>query len=336
MKVLVIGGTRFIGRWVVEELLSHGHEVTIYHRGEHEVVFSAPVEHIHGDRRDYEGFKERVARLSVDAVVDVVPFRPSDSRSVIEAFRGRIQHSVHISTGAVYIRDVPIPIPEGAPLSDDPNNVYTYNKTLCERVILEAQSGGDFPATILRLAAVYGPYDYEPREWFFVRRILDGRKRIALPGTGADLFHRLYVQNVAAGVVLALESPQSNGQIYNLAHEGALTLRQITGLIARILGHDWEIVPVPRELLVFGNPYAMPQPRVFDIGKIKGELGYRDPVGLEQGMRKTVEWLCQNPPEKGSWWKYGRPSSRHCPFDYALEDEVIERYRKFLASQPLP
>lgn len=332
MKVLVVGGTRFIGRYVVEELLSHGHKVILYHRGRHEVTFSTPVEHIHGDRRDYEEFKEKVAGLSLDAVVDIIPYRPEDSQAIVEAFRGRIGHSVHLSTGAVYARDVPIPISEDTPLSDDPNNVYAYNKILCERVILEAQNEGGFPATILRLAAVYGPHDYEPREWFFVRRILDGRKRIALPGTGEDLFHRVYVRNVAAGVVLALENPQSDGQIYNLAHEKALTLRQITEMIARILNHRWEIVAIPRELLVFGNPYAMPRPRVFDISKIKNDLGYREPISPEQGMKKTVEWLLQNPPEKGSWWEYGRSPSRHCPFDYTLEDQAVEEYKELLAS----
>ncbi len=64
MNVLVIGGTRFIGRAIVEELLRRGHTVTVYHRGRHEVEFPSPVAHVHGDRRDYPRFQADLAHLT--------------------------------------------------------------------------------------------------------------------------------------------------------------------------------------------------------------------------------------------------------------------------------
>lgn len=115
MNVLLIGGTRFIGRAIVEQLLRSRHTVTVYHRGQHEVELSGPVSHVHGDRRDYSRFQADLARLSPEAVVDVIPMNAEDTRAVVEALRGRIAASVHISSGDVYAPGQPIPIPEDAP-----------------------------------------------------------------------------------------------------------------------------------------------------------------------------------------------------------------------------
>jgi len=149
MNILVIGGARFIGWAIVEELLWRGHTVTIYHRGQHEVEFSRPVAHVHGDQRDYHRFRADLARIAPEAVVDVIPMNADDSRALVAALRGRIARSVHISSPGQ-----PIPIPEDAPIRpaepvelqlDD--EAVSYSKVAVEAVIREAQAAGDFPAT---------------------------------------------------------------------------------------------------------------------------------------------------------------------------------------------
>jgi nucleoside-diphosphate-sugar epimerase len=327
MNVLVIGGTRFIGRAIVGELLRRGHLVMVYHRGQREVAFSGPVVHVHGDRREYAEFGATLARLPFEAVIDVIPMNAADARHLVEALGDRAARVVIISSGDVYAPGQPIPLSEDAAIGPpEPVEIQaygeavSYSKVAMEAVIGEAWAGQRFPATVLRLPAVYGPGS-RVREWFFVKRVLDGRRRLALPDGGLHLFHRGYVEDVARAAVLALESPQAAGRTYNVGHENVLTMRGIAELVAQVMGYDWEIVSVPAAWLPPNNPFATAYPIVYDLGRIRAELGYRDTVSLEEGMRRTVEWLVANPPD---------PQERAGadPFDYAAEDAAISAVEK--------
>jgi nucleoside-diphosphate-sugar epimerase len=333
MNVLVIGGTRFVGRAIVYELLRRGHEVTIYHRGRHEAEFSRSVAHIHADRRDYARFHSDLMSLSPDAVVDVIPMNGDDTKALVEALRGRISRSVHVSSGDVYVPGQPIPISEDAAVrsaeaaalpTDDA--AIPYSKVAVEAAVREAQVAWDFPATIMRLPAVYGRGDPLAREWFFVRRVLDGRSHLALPDGGMSLFHRGYVDDVGRAVVLALESPEAAGRTYNVGHDQVLTLRGIAELVARVMNHKWEIDSVSADLLPATNPYATPYHLVYDLSRIRTELGYRESVSLQEGMRRTVGWLLANPPSPVTWGLTRYLS--HDAFDYESEDAAIAAARR--------
>jgi nucleoside-diphosphate-sugar epimerase len=302
--------------------------VTIYHRGQHEAEFARPVAHVHGDRRDYARFRADLARLSPEGVVDVIPMNADDARALVQALRGRIGRSVHISSGDVYAPGQPIPIPEDAHLAAIELRELSlhgqrvpYSKVAVEAVIREAQAEGDLPATILRLPAVYGPHDPLAREWFFVKRVLDGRQRIALPDGGLSLFHRGYVHDVALAVLLALESPKAVGRTYNVGHERVLTARGIAEMVGETMGHKWEVVAIPGERLPPTNPYAAPYHVVYDLSRIRADLGYRESVSLEDGIQRTVEWLLANPPMPQTWGvaRYLKDDA----FDYAAEDAAI-------------
>jgi nucleoside-diphosphate-sugar epimerase len=328
MNVLVIGGTRFIGRAIVEELLRHGHRVTVYHRGKHPGEFSSPVAEMYGDRHDLPGFKADLAEISVDAVIDVIPMNGDDTRAVMDAFGGRIARSVHISSGDVYAPGQAVPIPEDAPCgTDEPAEISAYgqkipySKIAVEAVIREARRQSGFPATVLRLPAVYGPRDPLTREWFFIKRVLDRRTRVAVPDQGLSLFHRGYVDDVARAAVLALESPKAVGQTYNVGHERVLTVRGIAELVGEVMGHGWEVVSVPSEQIPPTNPFAAPYHIVYDLRRIREDLGYRDSVSLRKGMERTVAWFMENPPTAHTWGL-----ARHLTmdaFDYDAEDAAI-------------
>lgn len=335
MKVLVIGGTRFLGTYLVEELLTRGHEVTIYHRGVHETTFLYPVEHIHGDRTDTDSFKKQMAKISVEAVIDMMPMNGQESRAVVEAFRGRIERSVHISSADVYDWEndtgLPIPVPEEAPLrSSEPVEITIYgqkrlyNKVASEEALREAQ---DFPATILRLSALFGPHASLAREWFFVKRIRDGRRVILLPGDGSNIFHQGYVKNVAHAIRLALEKAGNDGQAYNVGDKQALTVRQMAEMMARLLNHSWDIVTLPRERIPaqLSCPYAPPFPILLDLTKIKSRLGYRDPISLEESWERTVTWLFELPEEEAPTLLEGYYQYYGASFDYDLEDKIWEK-----------
>ena len=124
-----------------------------------------------------------------------------------------------------------IPIPEDAPTGPvEPvelrldHQTVPYSKVAVEVIIREAWAADDFPATIMRLLAVYGPGDSLAQEWSFVKRVLDGRRRIALPDGGLGVFQRGYVDDVARAVALAPESPQAIGRTCSVGHEWVLTM----------------------------------------------------------------------------------------------------------------
>lgn len=340
MKILIIGGTRRCGPYLVEELVGNGHSVTCYHRGQHNISFSDRARHIYGDRRDYAAFKKQMAEIEADVVIDMIAGDDKDVQAVVEAFSGRIQRYICISSYEVYEAFEaawshtesfqPAPIPEDAPKRKQ-LHLYgeerRYDKLLVEKEAMEAHERGDFPVAILRWPALYGPRDTTPREWYYVKQALDGRKQIALPNGGQSLFPRGYFQNMAHTAALAVENEAASGQIYNAADEEALSLRQIVGLIGEIMGHDWEIVPVPRELLPSVtqsqglphscDPYDIEPHLLLDLTKLKSELDYHDLVPIREALENTVRWLCDHPPQE-AW----------LAIDYQAQDEATRRFDK--------
>jgi nucleoside-diphosphate-sugar epimerase len=337
MRVLIIGGTRRCGPYLVEELLSAGHSVVCFHRGQSNVAFSDHAEHIHGDRRNNAESQERMAAVKADAVVDMIAGDAQDVQTVAQTFRGRIQRYICISSYEVYAafeaawNHTPsyqsVPIPEDAPkrkLTDLYGRERRYEKLLVEQEAMSAHDRGDFAVTLLRWPALYGPRDPTPREWYYVRQALDGRAKIVLPNGGQAIFPRGYLANMAHTVVLALENERAAGQAYNAADTEALSVRQIVEMIGGILGHHWEIVAVPRELMprvqqsqalpYSCDPYDIEPHLLLDLTKIKTEMGYRDLVSISQALENTVRWLCDN-----------RPQVDWLSVDYAALDEIINK-----------
>ncbi len=143
----------------------------------------------------------------------------ADSEPVIEAFRGRIKASVHISSGDVYAEFGETQISEDAPLRQPPSyeeEPRDYDKVLMERAVLGACQEGDFPATVIRYPVIYGPGRLGGyREWPLIKRVLDGRDALPLPGKAFRIpAARGYHKNLAAGVVSALESDVAVGKAY--------------------------------------------------------------------------------------------------------------------------
>jgi nucleoside-diphosphate-sugar epimerase len=337
MQIVIIGGTRRCGPYLVEELLDKGHSVLCYHRGQHNISFSDRAKRLHGDRRDYPRFKEQMAGIEADIVIDMMAADDKDVRAVVEAFSGRIERYICISSFEVYEcfeaawkhlpSFQPVPIPEDAPKRTN-LNLYgegpRYDKILVEREAQQANDRGDFPTTILRWPALYGPRDETPREWYYVQQALDGRTQIAVPDGGQALYARGYFENMAHTAALAVENDVANGQAYNCADSLALSLKQIVELIGGILDHKWEIVSVPRELMptvpqsqalpYSCDPYDIEPHMLLDLTKIRTELGYHDLVPITTAMENTVRWLADE-----------RPTVSWLSISYPDHDEAIRK-----------
>jgi nucleoside-diphosphate-sugar epimerase len=332
MKVLVIGGTGFIGRPLVRELARMGHTISVLTRGG--AATPLPAEMIIGERGDLAKL-----RLEADVVIDLILSSGAQAQRLMETFRGSTRHLVAASSMDVYRACgvlhgseegplEPVPLTEDSALRTKletypPESVKAlqrifnwlddaYDKVPVERAIL---GDPELPGTVLRLPMVYGPGDHLHRFHPVLKRIDDGRRRILLEeGWAAWRSPRGYVDNVAAAIALAAVSEQAAGRVYNVAEQPAFSEREWAGKIAAATGWNGEFVIVPKDrmpahLAQKGNSA---QHWEADSSRIRRELGYREPVPLDEAIARTVEWERANPPREFHLHR----------FDYAAEVAV--------------
>ena len=328
MRVLIVGGTNFIGPYVVRRLAEYGHEVTIFHRGRTKPDLPDEVEHITGDRRNLASFAEDFKRYAPDVALDMIPMNEHDAKTLVEVFRGIAQRIVAISSEDVYrAYDIarrrhpgppdPTPLTEDAPLRErlypyDRESVEEYEKILVEKVVMDEP---ELPGTILRLPAVYGPGDYQHRLFPYLKRMDDGRPAILLEKDVASWrWTHGYVEDVAEAIALAVADERAIGRIYNVGEPEPLPWAEWVRHIGHAAGWDGEILEVPKNSLP-NNPMASLNPEqhwIVDTGRIR-RLGYGESVSREEALHRTVAWERQNPP----------PEIDTDEFDYAAEDALL-------------
>src|SRR5262249_6513977 len=335
MQILIIGGTRFIGPHVVRHLLAAGHSVALFHRGQTRADLSPTVVTILGDRKNLPDFTSEFQRLAPQIVIDMVAYTEQDASDLVQTFMGRARRIIVLSSMDVYrpyegLRggsdDVPDPRPatEDAPLrrtlfpyrglAKGPDDLlYHYEKILVERGVAGSL---DLPATVLRLPAVYGPGDDQHRTFEYLKRIDDRRPAVLLNEIRASWrWSRGYVENVAAAVVLAATDERAAGRTYNVGEREARTEAEWVRRIGRAAGWAGEVVSLPEEQLPghLKTPFDWRYDCVGDTGRIRRELGYEEPVSLEEALQRTVTWERAHPPTDLD------PKQ----FDYAAEDAAL-------------
>lgn len=328
-RVVVIGGTRFIGPSVVTLLCQAGHDVLLFHRGEtRPPPLPRQVRHLHGDRAHLSDFATELRKFAPDVVLDMIAMTEADARVAVEVFRGFAGRAVVLSSGDVYQaydilrgrsagRPHPVPLSENAPLREKLHPYDTeYDKILVERVFAECT---DLPNTILRLPMVYGPGDYQHRAYPYVRRMADRRKTVILENRFARWrTTRGYVDDVAAAIALAVNSAHSAGRTYNVGEQHPHTEESWVRAIGAAAGWPGEVrqIPadrLPRSLLPGLN---CAQDLVVDTHRIRDELGYTEPAPPDQAMARTVTW-------EQAYQPTGEDAE---PPDYDTEDRILAHH----------
>lgn len=316
----MVGGTRFIGRHLLEKALLRGDRVTVFHRGSTPLPEQfAGVEEIIGDRQQI-GDLRRAAAHDYDAIIDTVIYSPDEAKQAVEVFAGKTGHYVMISTGNVYkLERLPGPHRESDQLEDDPQFAYGYNKRCAEDILFAAHRDQQFPAVALRMPSIYGPWDYQAREWYFIKRLLDGRTRFLLPDAGLGVFHREYAGNIADQLLCLVSTPVSRGEAYNAGHRHFQTCADLLRMAAESLNRSVEIFTVPRAEMPW--PIALSPGLVYYQATDKlAAVGYREQIDLLAGWERTFEFYRANPI---SDWLFQRRATVDL-FDYAREDEIIQ------------
>ena len=335
MRILVIGGTGFIGRFVIQQLLAKGHELSVFDRGVTPANLPSEVNRIQGDRQYLTDYRKTFGQLAPDVVLDTIAFTEADAQSTMAAFRGIARRVVVISSQDVYrARDIfwkretgiidAVPLTEDSPLrsqlypyrdSGIPSKLSPdYDKILVERVVMSDQS---LPGTIVRLPMVYGVGDHQHRVYPYIKRMDDRRPAIVLEESYANWRGCYgYVENVAAAIVLTVVDERATDRIYNVSESSSVSQAELIREIGEIVGWSGEVAIVPKSDLPegYGIPFRTEQDWVTNSTRIRKELDYSEPINWSEALRRTITWERANPPEVFSGIGL---------LDYEMEDVVI-------------
>lgn len=323
---------------MVAALQQQRHALAVFHRGTR--VLPAGLEEIRGDRNQLSASAQELRRFAPDVVIDFVISSGPQAENLMNIFRGSARRVVMLSSMDVYravgishgtengpLQEVPLteeselrrrlhPYPAEnmqhlrkifAWVTDD------YDKIPAERAVMNDQK---LPGTVLRLPMVYGPGDPLRRFYPVVKRILDGRRHIIFPETLAGWRSpRGYVENVGAAIALAAADDRATRRIYNVCEEPSFSELEWARMIAAEMQWDGDFVmlPVertPRHLLQPGNAA---QHWTASSARIRQELGYQEPMPIQEAIRRTINWERDNPPA----------GALMAQFDYAAEDAAL-------------
>lgn len=314
-RVLVIGGTLFIGRALVEQLLARGDDVVIMHRSRG-TPFGARVDELTCDRNDVAAVQTALAGTRFDVVYDMVfdwqrgTSAAQVSAAAIAANNG-LRRYVFTSSVAVYRPGGEYSEDAELVAADDPN-AYGAQKAESERALFALGREQGLPVATIRPAFVYGEHNPFDREAFFWDRLVAGRP-ILIPDAGLATTQWVYVRDVARAAILAADTDVAIGHAYNVAGYPPITQVDFVRLLARVAGKAADVVPVPRERLqqlggqLFRPPYYFGAyldipPITARSDRVRSELGL-DLTSLEDGLRETYQWYLrqQRPRPDVSW-----------------------------------
>lgn len=299
-SVLVIGGTRYIGRHTVDEFLEHGYHVTLFNRGTHDDPFSdrERTESYTGDRTDASTLDDVADAVDPDVVVDCAAYKPREVETAVDVFAD-VEAYVYVSSVAVYDDEYVLKYEDETPLvpcssaeaTDDSFGTYGARKAEGDRVVRDAGERG-IEAVSVRPSMVYGPHDHTGHLHYWVDRVLDG-DGVVVPGDGTYTCHRAYVEDVASAIRVVAERGE-RGAAYNVADRRPLTMDQTVELIADVSNTDARIAHASERALARAGvsksdfPLFMHDvPFVLSTSKLSA-LGW-DSTPVDEAMGRTVE-----------------------------------------------
>jgi len=319
MKILVTGGTGFIGSHLVEKLILEGHQVRVLDWGEHNIRYLEKLEAMEfmkGDLRNKGTLGKalrdvevvyHLASIHLAVGVSDQEYREVNiggTEKILEACLERnLKRFVHCSSVGVLGNIDNPPANETYPYN--PGTIYEKTKAEGEKVALKYFRKG-VPVVVARPAWVYGPRC--PRTLRLFKALKKGR--FPFFGNGQTLRHPVYVGEFVRGLELCADIKEAVGQVYIIGDEKAVTVEQLIGAFARVLGVKAPRVHFPaspmralgflaeiicrkigaeppfsrRSMDFFTKNYS------FDISKAKKELNYKPKVSLDEGLRMSLEW----------------------------------------------
>jgi 2'-hydroxyisoflavone reductase len=326
MRLLIIGGTRFAGRHLVEAALTRGHILTLFNRGQSNPDLFPQIEQLHGDRtEDLTLLRDR----SWDAVIDTSGYVPRHVRRSAEALVGQTDRYVFISTVSVYAEDNPRGMDENSPLAkmkdetveEVTGETYGGLKVLCEKAVEEVYADR---ALIIRPGLIVGPHDPTDRFTYWPVRIAQGGEVLA-PGNPDQPVQIIDGHDMAQWIIKLVEEKQSG--IFNaVGPDYALTTRTMLEACVAVCNPQAQLTWVSEEFLLAHKvepwsemPVWVPEKEcAFDTCSnaraIAAGLKFRP---IEETIRDTLAWAKTRPSDHA--WRAGMKSER--------EAELLQKWR---------
>ncbi|MBD2437102.1 NAD-dependent epimerase/dehydratase family protein [Nostoc sp. FACHB-110] len=308
MRILIMGGTRFIGVYLTQILLEQGHEVVLFNRGNRAVP--PGVGQIIGDRTDATQLKEKLSQENFDIIFDNNGRELSDTQPLAEIFAGRVQHFVYMSSAGVYLKSDQLPHVEGDAI--DPKSRH---KGKYETEAYLAEKG--LPFTSIRPTYIYGPQNYNDLEsWFFDRIVRD--RPIAIPGNGLHITQFGHVKDLATAMSLVVGNQTAVGQIYNISGDRFVTFDGLARACAASAGKSpdaLKIVHYDPKKFDFGKRKAFPmrvQHFFASVNKAQIELNWQPEYDLVSGLADSFQ---------NDYLASGRDQKE---IDFSVDEEILQ------------
>ena len=328
MNIAILGGTRFIGPFIVKSLVQQGHKVDVYHRGKTICALPADVRHVTIDRRVPGQTAAAINTHRPEVIIDMCGFDAEEVREAMTAYPG-LQQYVFCSSTSVYGKIGHKAVPsEKTTLA--PQSKYECGKAAGEDVLLNAYKNGGAAVTILRLAHPYGPGDHllysTGREGMFLDRIRQGRA-IVIPGDGNSRIHPIYITDAADAFVHVIGKSDCFGRVFNLAGNEILSFDEYFASIAKGLDSTLNSYHIPPEWFDTHADMWADKKRNFNFAPVwcryesafditaLYNTGFRNQSNHDAGVAATIAWL----DEKGMIDKSS---------DHDLEDIVVSEYMR--------
>ncbi|MCP6759342.1 MAG: NAD-dependent epimerase/dehydratase family protein [Fischerella sp. CENA71] len=308
MRILIMGGTRFIGVYLTQLLVQQGHEVVLFNRGNR----PAPVEgvgQITGDRTDTTLLKEKLSQENFDVIFDNNGRELTDTQPLAEIFQDRVQNFVYMSSAGVYLKSDQMPHIEG-----DAVDPKSRHKGKHETEAYLTQQG--IPFTSIRPTYIYGPQNYNDLEaWFFDRIVRD--RPIPIPGNGLHITQLGHVKDLATAMTKVLGNSQAVRQIYNISGDRFVTfdgLARACGVAAGKSPDEIKIVHYDPKKFDFGKRKAFPlrtQHFFASVNKAMTQLDWTPEYDLISGLKDSFE---------NDYLVSGRDKSE---IDFSVDEEIL-------------
>lgn len=332
VNTLILGGSTFVGRRMVDLLVSSGDDVTVLNRGRTASDLPDGVSRLVGDRTSTESMRNALEGTQWDAVIDVSGFVMAagggEFEELLALLDGRVGAYVFVSSIMAYAPSGLMPWREDAPVTADPASTYGGFKAHAERALLDLHAATGFPGSVARPAAIYGPdnniHDMETAMFLRLRRGLP----VLLPHEGLVTTSYGHVDDLCRNLLEMAQLPDAVGEVVNITGGGA-SARAFTETLAAIVGVEADIVDVPTGFTqakpVYGHLFGTKHHGVLSVAKAAA-LGLTPERGLRLGYEQTYEWFCStalvDAPERMSDPVWG------AGYDFALEAEVASALRR--------
>lgn len=338
MKILIIGGTKFIGKEVKALAMAAGHEVVLFNRGVEDPDPECKL--IKGNIDTIDHCRNELLSVDPDVVIHCISNTEKNAQDFLSVFKDHRSKAVILSSMDCYeafqmanrgkeVSDYPID--ESMPISSikyywrgtQHSQAHYYDKNLMTNIYLDAYRDRQLRPVILRLPCVYGPGDYQymHRHGSIIKRIFDKQNTFVMGSISqAAIITHGYISNVAAAILHAAKEEGVEGKVYNVGEEKVRTKRRWAELYAKAANwqFDFEILPeevISEDITLSNRP---PVNLIFDCTSFRRDTGFCDPVSLEEGIRKTLNWALEHPDVLGD-----------LP-DYEREIGLLKRYKNIL------